>query len=571
MGIHDIRKKWNAATAIGILFLAEFFFFGLFLEYAACICAGLLWAFFSVLFVKKEIHIFVGAESILVFTTVLMYLLTIFWGVDSGMSAVGAVKMTGVLAFALLVMQLSEAQRNNLLLCIPAAGAVMTLAGAAALPFPAVREFFWTNSKRLGGFFQYPNVFALFCLLGILILAERQKKKPVYMCLLLSGILLSGSRSVFFLTAGAIFSVALFDKGSRKKLAALFVLCVLFAAGYAIVSGNMQNIGRFLTASFSSGTLLGRLIYAKDAVSLLFRYPFGLGYLGYYYMEPQIQTAAYSVRFVHNDILQLALDIGILPCLFFVLVLLKNIISKRHSAYRRLMLAAVGAHLLLDFDLEFLSMWHVLILLLLPEQGKEMVISAKSRKRAVRGAALACALCCIYFGATMLPRYLGNPKLSYSVLPFYTEALKEAAAKEEDMGEALRIAEKLMAQNAYIAEAFDIKAADAYQKQRYDSMISFKKQSLALQKYDMEAYRRYVALCGRALQEAADKGEEGAVMDLLSAIAETEDFLAEVKEKTNPFAYQTRDAPDFMLDSDTMEYITQVKAILEEAKSDADR
>lgn len=568
---HYVINKLKNITGIQMLFLAGFFFAGLFHEYASCIFAGLLFVFFSAGSFKKGMRIFVGAESVLIFAAVLMYALTAFWGVDSGMSAVGAAKMTGVLAFALILMQLEEPQRERLFFCIPAAGAAMTLIGAAALPFPALREFFWTDSRRLGGFFQYPNVFALFCLLGFLILAERQRKGSVCMLLLLAGILLSGSRSVFFLTAGAVFFAAVFDKGNRKKMAALFLLCVVFAAGYVAVSGRTQNIGRFFTASFSASTLLGRLIYAQDAFRLLLRHPFGLGYLGYYYMEPEIQTAVYSVRFVHNDILQLALDIGILPCLFFVFVFLKNIISKRNSFYRRLMLAVMGAHLLLDFDLEFMSLWYALVLLLHPVRGKEWVILSENRKKAVRGAALAFAFVCVYFGAAMLPRYFGNPKLSFTLMPFYTEAGKEAAAKEEDMDAAVRMADKLTAQNAYIAEAFDIKAAEACQKQRYGKLISFKKRSLALQKYDMGAYRRYIALLGRALQDAANTGEEEAVMEILSAIAETEDILETVKAQTNPLAYRTRDVPEFSLDSETADYIAQVKGILEEEQSGAEK
>lgn len=554
-----------------MIFLAGFFFFGLFKEYAACVYTGILCCFFLVSYRKKEVRIFLGPESVMVFTVTLLYLFSSFWGVDSGMGIIGAARLTGVSVFAALIMQMDALERKELFLCIPAGGIMMTLFGAAAWFFPSLRGFFWTDSRRLGGFFQYPNVFALFCLLGFLVLAEQNrregglKKRKIrfaFMAVLLLGILLSGSRSVFFLTAGAVFLAAAFEKRNRKEMAVLFFAALFLAAGYALSSGNMSNIGRFFSSSFSSSTLLGRLIYAQDAFKLLVRHPFGLGYLGYYYMEPEIQTAVYSVRFVHNDILQVALDAGVLPCLFFCGILIKNIFSKRHSFYERLMLAVFGLHLFLDFDLEFISMWYALVLLLDPACGKEVVIRPGKKKKAAVGAVLACGVVSVYFGAAMLPRYLGNPGASLLAMPFYTEAGKEVLAEEEDMDAAVRLADRLLAQNAYIAEAFDIKALEAYREQEYVKMLSFKKKSLALQKYDMAAYERYVALLGQALSDAADRGEEEAVLEILPAIADTEDVLDKVKKQTNPLAYQTRDVPEFMLSSKTTDYIGKVKSVL---------
>ena len=43
--------------------------------------------------------------------------------------------------------------------------------------------------------------------------------------------------------------------------------------------------GRFLTTSLHSSTLLGRLLYAQDALPVILRHPFGLGYRSYTYMQ----------------------------------------------------------------------------------------------------------------------------------------------------------------------------------------------------------------------------------------------------------------------------------------------
>lgn len=187
----------------GVIFAASFFGFGLFMEYAACICAGIFGlALLSLLWKKEEMPVFINSGSILVFVMALFYLLTAVWGVDAGMSLIGALRFFGVLAFALLSMGFSDLQREKLLLCIPISAGIMVALGIASFPFLKLRPFLWT-AERMGGFFQYPNTFALFCLLGFFVVSERgfgaaaaarfQKTAPLLLLLLLLGILLSGS------------------------------------------------------------------------------------------------------------------------------------------------------------------------------------------------------------------------------------------------------------------------------------------------------------------------------------------------------------------------------------------
>ncbi len=487
-----------------VIFVAGFFGCGLFMEYAACIFAGLMGLGWLVLLRKeKETLLFINPGSILVFVTALFYLLTAVWGVDAGMSLIGALRFSGVVLFAGLAMQLSDSQREKLLLSVPASAGIMTVSGIAALPFSRLRRFFWT-AGRLGGFFQYPNTFALFCLLGFFIVLRHGKKEGetfgaarVLCCqlLLLSGILLSGSRSVFFLLAGSLPVIAAVDQGQRKRMAVLLFLSCSAGAGYAVISGNMQNIGRFLTASFTSSTLLGRVIYVQDALKMIVKNPFGYGYLGYSFAVPRFQSAVYSVRFVHNDILQLALPAALRRTLLCVLL--------------------VGS-----------------------------------------GAAL-------YTGAAMVPRYLGYPAVSAAALPFYAEANREILAQEKSTEKAVRLAERVLRQNVCIPEAYDIRAAAAYQNQQYGKLLANKKKSLLLKRYDLSAYKRYIALLSRAAQEAAyAEEEEETVRALLKGILEAEEILKETKEGTNPLAYQTRDVPELELGEEAEEYIQNVKQIL---------
>lgn len=138
-----------------VIFVAGFFGCGLFMEYAACIFAGLMGLGWLVLLRKeKETLLFINPGSILVFVTALFYLLTAVWGVDAGMSLIGALRFSGVVLFAGLAMQLSDSQREKLLLSVPASAGIMTVSGIAALPFSRLRRF----SGRPGGWAGFSSI-----------------------------------------------------------------------------------------------------------------------------------------------------------------------------------------------------------------------------------------------------------------------------------------------------------------------------------------------------------------------------------------------------------------------------
>lgn len=563
-------------TPLKVLFFSSFFFFGLFKEYAACLYTG-LWGLYLFVFTgkKKEWKFYLNQESLSVLIITAFYFLSCLYGIDKGMSLIGAMRMLGVAFFMVLAMQLSEEGRNRLLTLVPWIGVCMTIIGILSKPFAPIRDFFYV-ADRLGGFFQYPNVYALFCLTGILIVAKEREEKHVpktwltifQVVVLMSGILLSGSRTVFFLLVGAAVVAAV--RRNEMRIPVLIGLAAVLALSmaYVAVSGNYQNVGRFLTASFSSSTLIGRIIYARDGLSLLLSHPFGLGYLGYYYLEPEIQTAFYSVRFIHNDFLQLAMDVGVLPCILFTVMYLKNIFSKRHSFWERLILGVIGVHFLVDFDLEFISVWYLLIILLQVNYGKEIQISVEKQKdagfTAVRICAAALALIGIYFGCAMIPRYVGNPGLSSRLLPLYTESNVETLVRADDADAAEALAKKIQKQNRYIAEVYDVLSVTAYQRGDYEEMISDKKKSLSLQKYNMEAYERYVRRLAQAIEVESQANRADTTVYLLEAVAEVPVILENVEKGTDELAYRTRDIPDFTLDEDIQEYIESVRQLLEE-------
>ena len=590
--LKDLKK----AKLYNLVFLAgSFLLFGLFKEYGACLYSG-IWGIFLILRLKnifvtqnekgkkekiKGENCFNPGIILAVGTIALFYLLTCFYGIDRGIIFIGFLKYLGVVFFLAYISLLEEEERKALRLLIPLLGCIMTIIGIVAKFVPKLNQFFYV-ARRLGGFFQYPNVFALFCLVGILLLIGAEKENVLEILLLLAGILLSGSRTVFFLTVFSAIAIFIHFRRYRKPIVILTVIlgCVILV--WVGIAGSFQTAGRFLTTSVNSSTLIGRIIYWKDGLSELLKHPFGLGYLGYYYREPVIQKAFYSVRFIHNDFLQIALDTGILSGIVFTIAFIGAIIRKELSFTKKLTLTVMLLHFFMDFDLEFTAMWYLLLLVAAVPQEKTNMEKLKQKtdngvkrkagkiikvpvlENTVKGLIVICSLVSLYIGISMIPRYTGNVALSAKLLPFYTEANVEVLSAETDPDAAKKMADKILEQNQYVPEAYDIQAVLALGNGEYSQMIAEKKKSLQLQKYNMEAYDRYLALLAQGINITAQENDAENTELLLEAAGKVPALLKEVEEQTDPLAYKTKDIPDFTLSTWSQEFLQQVNEIIEE-------
>lgn len=557
-----------------ILFTGSFFAFGLFQESIACIFCGIFALFFFFQVAKnKGFQLYCSIESGVIAIVIILYLPAACYGVDLGMGWIGFLKMLTVLFFGCCTMQLSEEQRDRMLGMIPAVGCTMTVFGIFSYGIKPAYHFFFM-ADRLGGFFQYANVFALFCLTGLVLLSD---KLYVQAALLLTGILLSGSRTVFCLAVVSGILIVIHNK--RFSLPFLLIAVIVFTIVliYVGVTGNVQNVGRFLTVSVHSSTFLGRILYVKDGIRLCMKHPFGLGYLGYYFVETSIQTGVYSVRYIHNGYLQMALDIGIIPAVLFLYVIASSVFSKRkpcadicvpyirnkeRNGHKRLVTAVIALHCLVDFDLEFTSIWFVLLLTMNLYQGKKIIITTGYRCICCKTAIGILAAVGVYTGIAMLFGYLGHTRLSVQLLPLNTEMQREALLQETDSGKAEQLAEKILKQNVYIPEAYDVLSAAAYQKGDFQKMSEYKMRSVKLQRYNKEAYERYVILLSLGIEAAERNGDRETAVKLMEDVLEVDRLRSETEGSTDALAYKIRDVPDLTFSAEVENYMDQVKMLL---------
>lgn len=473
-----------------IVFIIPFLFGGFF-EFTSCILGAVL-LFFAL---KDSVKISLDPGAIAAACIPLFYLLSVFWAVDKGMAVIGFMKFLPLPLLVLLIIREPE-KMEECLNVIPWAGAIMT-----AISFP-LSFFPWaeghlTVSGRLAGFFEYPNTFALFLLLGLIILATSPKVGFLHLGLsavLLFGIFQSGSRTVFglLILSAAIIVFGGANKQVRKITLIVVPVAVLSAALFALATGSFGTIGRFLTSSAAQSSFLGRLLYYRDAMLPIIRNPLGLGYEGYFYTQGTFQTGVYSVRYIHNDFLQILMDIGWIPFLLFTAAVVKTFFKKGASLRKRTLLIAICGHCMLDFSLQYISIFFILLLLFDYEKIKE--ISYITAKRIMKAIGVLLSALCLYFSVPTFMQYLDKYELAAQIYPFYTESYVCLMTKETDVKTAKLYSDKVMELNESVSQAYTVCALYNFERGDMLSAMENMENAISISPYTLNGYTEYMQM-----------------------------------------------------------------------------
>lgn len=462
----------------------------------------------------------------------------LFSGIDQSASREGLFRMAACLLFALLMGQWKAEQRLRLLRLVPVSGAAMVLVSLAAGFSPALRPLLYEND-RMAGPFQYANTFALFLLVGLAV-RTRNRPTPVRMAmdaLLLLGIAASGSRSGILLLGGYLLYLLVRHRPGWKFWAVLGAV----AAGIACYAAWQDGwiFARFVQEDVFS-TLWGRLLYMKDGVRLLAGHPMGVGWLGWFYLQRMIQTGVYNVRFVHNDLLQLALDYS-LPAAAAALWWAARRLRKGACSPAAAVLIAL--HCLADPDLEFLWMAFLFILALSPAED----LPAPALKGRAAGCLLAVAVMAAVLpgGAADGAFRLGNLSLAYRLNPGDTEIATARMLQGTDLSRAAEEARTILDNNPYQSIAWQILAEDALSRGDYDTMAVAQRQAVILLKYDQTLYDDALARLETAAREgwSADRAVEEMVWLL--------DRMDTTMAETDPLGWKLKDQPELAFSTET--------------------
>ena len=434
------------------------------------------------------------SKDLLFFSVLLIcisYFATSLWAVDSGMAFLGGIKFCPLILFYIAFKQgnYNKANTFNLLILTTAAMVIISSIFSIIPQFSA----YFTVADRLSGFFQYPNTFAMLVLICELLTLQKEKFTKIdiaYLAIFVFGIIYSGSRITFVLFLISNIIILLLKTNKKTRLIILFSILAVILITF-ILFNNSPIIQRFFRISIFESTFVGRILYWFDALQLLIKYPFGIGYLGYNYIEPSIQTGVYTVRYVHNDFLQLILDIGWIPTILFMFTIIKKVFSKNTDKYLKITITSFCAHIFFDFDLQFISMFLILILLLDNDDSKII----KVKFNAILGGALALIFAInTYLSIHLVLSYLKLEKQANKLYAYNTENHIALLEKETSLNKANETADIILKQNNTTYIPYVIKSNAACSDGDFTAVITYNRELINRAPFHYENYENYAKI-----------------------------------------------------------------------------
>ena len=504
-------------------------------------------------------------------SVVLLHLGGMLWGIDRGMASVGALQFLPLPLFVLFLEQYTPEDRMQLLSRVPYAASVMVLLSFVLSRFVPLEGWFLVAGRQ-AGFFQYPNTYALYLLFAVVLVLFgpplRFGRLP-WLAVLVPGILMTGSRTVFVLLLGVL-ALGLLRPPSRRfrfGLLALTGAAVLGSVLYVLFTGRKDSVGRFLTFSFSSSELLGRLLYVQDALPVILRHPLGLGYTGYLWLQGSFQTGVYSVQHVHNELIQLLLDMGWIPAVLLLVSLWRSFHSPQGGFCRKLLLLVLMLHCLLDFDTQFVAVALLFFLVLDAEPqisqacsgltglSSRSVFKAAASLPALQAATLGLlSIFSLWMGAASLCFYLRQPAMALRVYPAYTAALVELLP-EASGTQAGILANRVLDLNNSVAYAHDVKANQAFLSGDLPDLIAQKREALRLSRYNLAEYLDYFDLLQRSYERFRQRNDREDADRCLEQLHEIPQMLAEVKAGTSRLGRMISDQPQLDLPANCLSWL----------------
>lgn len=534
---------------------------GGFYEFVGCAAGVFLCAFLVYKIISEKRFLWrVNLSSLAVTVLCVWYGIAVLYGADKGSAFAGFLKMLSGIMFLAVILQYEEDERREFLKAVPFAGILIIVAGVLAW-LTGVGENFLFLEGRFGGTLQYSNTMAVYFLAGMIVLEEgeelswglKARSRTIGVAILFAGILATGSRAVFVIAAVYLLATAFLKKQLR---AVHLVLLFLAAAGgtvYVVFTSDFQNIGRFLTISVHSSTFLGRFLYWRDAVALILDHPLGVGYGGYEPLQGLYQSGVYRTEFVHNDLLQYVIDVGILPTVFYAAAIAGSLAAKSVGKLRRLLLLVVVLHSLFDFDMQYLAIFYLVILCLNIDEGR--VRNVELRKKWVMGMFAVPAGVWAWFASVLIAGFLGDAGTAYRLWPAYTDAAQKLLEDADSLEEARDTARDILNTAPHLTVAYNTLALGALEEHDEEAMIEYEKEALCRHPYILDEYVFYLQILSRQISWCQENGDKEGFEKCRDAALEIPDMLTRLQDRTSSLGWKIQDKPQTEMPEEMQDYL----------------
>ena len=541
----------KTVTPLQILVAVLPFLTGIFYEWQSALVAVVLLALIFIGMIRdKELEVDLGFPLLFTAVVVICHMLTAFWAVDKGMVWMGFIKFLPLPLFVL-----AAARKDDLLRFVPHSGVLMTLLSFALCRIEGLKGHIIV-SGRIAGFFEYPNAFAIFLLVCLILVLFKEKINVtdwIFAAIYVAGIALSGSRTVIALTAVTALVFIIWVKDKKTKLISLAAFIAAAAAAGFYLFNRLDSL-------MNGSTFYGRLLYYMDALPQILKHPFGMGYYGYYYTQGSFQTGVYSVVHIHNDLLQIMLDIGWIPALLSIVMIVRAFIKS--DIQSKMIILMMTLHLLFDFDMQFISLAVILLaaVIRVPSSKVKKIPSYKALAP-VGILAPVIAVTTVFFGSASFFNQIHDYKTAAGIYPSYTEAQKFLLMEAATDAEMERIADSILKHNPYYPLANDAKARIMFSKGEILRMMGYKESAIKYSKYALPEYLDYFDMLNYATTLYARNNDYDSAEYCINRCMTLRNDLKKVQEGTSKLGLMIDDQPDLELPAEYAEYLDLLENI----------
>lgn len=525
--------------------------------YGICFAIGL----FVVVKAKQTLQITGNYATLAMVLLLAGFVISMIFARDKGIAFLGVLRILVFFLFWVFWSNLNPETRESFWYKLTDIVAVLTVGAVFCYFIPGVKTYLF-RAGRLGGVLQYSNTYAillLILLIGLFYRKQKQNSKvPKWLSyveagIFIAGILWCGSRSAFVLL---VIALLLLLVKKRKQIQWKWMLlpgiCIVGAACISIFVLD-YDIARLADLTLSSSTLNGRILYWRDALVQLGHHPAGLGYMGYYFMQPQFQTGNYTVKYVHNDILQFGLDGGWIALAGILLLFFGGILHKKNTEKNRLILVFLLLHVLFDFDLQYGLLFCILLMCADTDGAKVW----KIKKADVYGISIAGMVVGAYFAIALGSSFAGNQQLATAMYPGNTFAWEEQMNEEQDA----KAAEKIIQKNGMLASAYECEAVSWIPSGDYEKAADAVSEMLQRAGYQSDYYNQAVYELSYCLQAAVEANDMESAQDILNEIQSVPDLIKAKEKQATTFAWRINDSPKIELEESISKYIENLKDI----------
>lgn len=562
-------------------------FFESFAAVASVICLLLL-----MMQIRKNASVKISENIFTLFLLLLplLFLITELYAVDWGVGLLGVVKFLPVSTALLLAGNTKKADRENIMRQLPYMTVALTMITLALFVTP-LKEVFFING-RYSGTFQYANSYAAFLMINLFLLLfpveqgnivdeykadlAKQWGRIAATVILMVGLIATGCRAVFFLfligTVAGFIQVHRREKHREKSffsfknstsiLIPAIIVVIVGSIVAALISGDGRTFARYTKIHLTSSSLAGRLLYNMDGLRILLAHPFGLGYKGYLFYQGTTQTGNYSVTYVHNELLQTALDIGIIPAIFVLIGFLKIITRRKSSIRNKIIFFTAGIHGIFDWDFQFPVILIVLGILALEDENYKII----SLKKASKGICLVIYTVlltgCLWLGTASILEQMKQYEAAVKLYPAMTTAQMHVIRETKHEMAKYHAAESICSRNQYCTIALQAMAEKEGKDGNFDEMVWYAKKAMQSSRYNKSGYEIYIYMLSYAVEESNAAGNREAVLRYLKDVLEAEKQMDIVKRETSFLAKYLYSSPEIRLDAQYLKYLRQTEEIL---------